>query len=115
MVEQHFLPGQLILRDLLAVDRTRLSNERTLLSYLRAGLTMIIAGVSGYNIFQNVYMRLAGLVFMLGGLTLVVYGVYRYVRMDRRLKKIASPEQMDTFACHIGPEEGPVEVSGQHE
>lgn len=36
----------LILRDYLALERTRLANERTLLTYLRSTLYLIITGVA---------------------------------------------------------------------
>jgi inner membrane protein YidH len=38
--------NDLILRDELAVDRTLLANERTLMTYLRFGVALLIAGVS---------------------------------------------------------------------
>lgn len=94
MIQRNFTPSQLILRDFLALDRTHLANERTLLSYFRSGLTMVIAGVSGYNIFQNIYMKLSGVGFAVGGLSLAAYGIFRYTQMDKRLKKVASPEQI---------------------
>ncbi|MBL8031437.1 MAG: DUF202 domain-containing protein, partial [Candidatus Doudnabacteria bacterium] len=47
----------LILRDHLAVDRTRLAVERAFLAYIRTGLTFLVAGVSGYNLFQSVWIR----------------------------------------------------------
>ena len=37
---------QLILRDVLAIDRTRLANERTLLAWLRTALMLLISGVT---------------------------------------------------------------------
>jgi len=39
-----FRRDELILRDVLAIDRTILSNERTVLAYLRSALTLFIVG-----------------------------------------------------------------------
>ena len=36
---------EMILRDVLAIDRTILANERTFLSYIRAFLNFIIGGI----------------------------------------------------------------------
>ena len=36
----------IILRDYLAIERTRMANERTLLSFLRTGLYLIMTGFS---------------------------------------------------------------------
>ncbi|NBS14914.1 MAG: DUF202 domain-containing protein, partial [Verrucomicrobia bacterium] len=43
---ERFKKSDLILRDELAIDRTVLANERTLLSYIRLAITLIIAGIS---------------------------------------------------------------------
>ncbi len=86
------LLSHLILRDFLAVDRTRLANERTLLSYLRTGLTLMIAGVSGYNVFQNVYMRGVSVVFTVLGIGFFIFGFVRYRKLDNALSYIHEPD-----------------------
>ena len=40
MIDEQFTAEELILRDHLALDRTRLANERTLLAYLRTALML---------------------------------------------------------------------------
>ena len=37
--------NEIILRDILAIDRTRLANQRTLLAYIRTGLYFIATAV----------------------------------------------------------------------
>ena len=42
-----FKPDQeIILRDYLAIERTRLANERTLLSYIRSSLYLMLGGIA---------------------------------------------------------------------
>ena len=43
----------LTLNDWLAVDRTRLANERTHLSYMRTVVSMIVAAITLYNILKG--------------------------------------------------------------
>jgi len=43
----------LILRDVLAIDRTRLANERTLLAWLRTGLMLLVSGVTLIKLFEG--------------------------------------------------------------
>jgi len=47
----------LILRYVLATDRTILANERTLLSYIRAFLNFIIAGISALKTFSDLSIK----------------------------------------------------------
>lgn len=37
---------EVILRDYLAIERTRLANERTLLSYIRSSLYLLLGGMA---------------------------------------------------------------------
>ncbi|MEX2120308.1 MAG: DUF202 domain-containing protein [Pirellulales bacterium] len=74
-----------LLRDRLAVDRTVLANERTLLSYVRTALALVIMGVTALHFWDAPLVRLAGvLTILLAGLILVV-GMGRYRRMQRRV------------------------------
>lgn len=41
------------LADRLALERTRLANERTLRAYLRSSLTLVIAGFTLINFFRE--------------------------------------------------------------
>ena len=41
------------LTDCLALERTRLANERTLRAYLRSSLTLMIAGFTRINFFRE--------------------------------------------------------------
>ena len=48
-----FNPDQkVILRDYLAIERTRLANERTLLSYIRSALYLLVGSIAFYQLID---------------------------------------------------------------
>ncbi|MGC1952034.1 MAG: DUF202 domain-containing protein [Gammaproteobacteria bacterium] len=71
---------QLILRDVLAIDRTRLANERTLLAWLRTALMLFVTGVTLIKLFEGVLaMEILGMVLLPAGLLAAGYGLRRYL------------------------------------
>jgi len=76
---------QIILRDFLALERTKLANERTLLSYIRSSLYLLLGGIAILQLedFENInflgYFSLALTVLLL------VIGIYRFQRLNRQL------------------------------
>lgn len=79
---------ELILRDHLAIERTKLANERTLFSYIRTSLYLLTAGI-GILQFDSI-SRLYWLAWicMVAGVILFFLGFYRFGKMSRYLKKI---------------------------
>lgn len=83
---------RIILRDHLALERTKLANERTLLSYLRASLYLFLGGSALIGLNHEVLGNLkwvgnAGLFF--SALFLII-GVYRFIILKRHLRKFVS-------------------------
>lgn len=79
---------QLILRDHLAIDRTRLANERTLLAWWRTGLTLVIAGVTLVKLFADEPLMVAGgYVMMPLGFATLAFGIYRYASVRREIRR----------------------------
>ncbi|OBQ55964.1 DUF202 domain-containing protein [Tamlana sp. s12] len=84
-----FKPDEkVILRDYLAIERTRLANERTLLSYIRSSLYLLIGAfaffeLKGYPNFK--YFALVCLVFCI---IFLVIGVMRFRLLKKSLKKL---------------------------
>lgn len=79
---------EVILRDYLAIERTRLANERTLLSYIRSSLYLLLGGIAFLQLegFPNFkYLSLLSLVF---SALFFVIGVYRFVLLKRSLKHL---------------------------
>jgi putative membrane protein len=77
----------LILRDVLAIDRTRLANERTLLAWLRTGLMLLVSGVTLIKLFEGqTLVEITGYVLIPLGLVAAVFGVYRFLRVQARIE-----------------------------
>lgn len=77
---------ELILRDYLALERTRLANERTLFSYIRTSLYLLTAGIGIFQIES--ISRLDGLawVCVVAGIFLFFFGFIRFWSMKKHLK-----------------------------
>lgn len=78
---------QIILRDYLALERTRLANERTLLSYIRTSLYMLLGGIAFLQMTEFREIQWLGYVSLgISGVSLVV-GITRYLVINVRLKR----------------------------
>ncbi|MCC5943876.1 MAG: DUF202 domain-containing protein [Bernardetiaceae bacterium] len=79
--------AQIILRDFLALERTKLSNERTFLSYLRTSLYMLLAAIAFLKIesLESVKWGVPLMLF-LSVVTLVI-GVGRFIYLKKRLRR----------------------------
>ena len=69
---------EIILRDYLALERTKLANERTLLSYIRSSLYLLLGGIA--------IIQLVGYVSLVLTISLVIIGVYRFQKLNKQLK-----------------------------
>jgi putative membrane protein len=78
----------LILRDELAVDRTRLANERTLLAYLRSAMALAIAGASIMHFSNEGWFWLIGLLCLPLGAFTGIIGTVRYRTMERAISVV---------------------------
>lgn len=84
----NFIREELILRDHLAIDRTVLSNESTLLAYVRTSLTVIAAGATLIHFFNEIYIKLFGVICVVAGIIILILGYLRYRKMDKLIKQI---------------------------
>lgn len=77
-------------RDLLALERTRLANERTLLAYIRTSLSLLAAAAVLFQFFSplNTYIAIAWLLASCGIVMLVV-GLVRFNTVRKELKASA--------------------------
>lgn len=77
--------NELTLRDYLAIDRTRLANQRTLLAMLRTGLYLILMSLTiwSLNVLEDLRW-LSGVVLLAGVLT----GVVGLILWNSQRKKI---------------------------
>ena len=83
---ERFEKSDLILRDELAIDRTILSNERTLLAYVRASLTLVIVGLTFLHFIEKGSLRIAGMIFIPLGILTGLYGWLRFLGMKRMIQ-----------------------------
>jgi putative membrane protein len=81
---------KMILRDHLAILRTRLSNERTLFAYIRTCIYLFLGGVAFIQI-GSIYpvMNLGYVSVALSGL-LLVFGLIRFYMLRRQLNSYYS-------------------------
>lgn len=79
---------KLILRDLLAADRTLLANERTLLAYIRTALTLFIAGVSFIQFFETLIVEIIGWLFIPFGIGVAWIGAIKFRRIKEPLDSL---------------------------
>ena len=84
----NFLKEELILRDHLAIDRTVLSNESTLLAYIRTSLAVIAAGATLIHFFDEIFIKLFGAICVIAGTIILVLGYLRYRKMNKLIKEI---------------------------
>ena len=75
------------LRDMLALDRTRLANERTALAYIRTVLALVAGGVTLMTLFDNRAAQAAGWALIGLGLVATGFGVSRVWRVRRHLQE----------------------------
>ena len=76
------------LRDTLAIDRTRLANQRTFLAFLRtsvyfSAMALTVIGVDKFEQLQDLSIPL----FVVSGILLFI-GVFSYLREKRKIRKV---------------------------
>lgn len=84
---QYNVQERIILRDFLAMERTKLANERTYLTYIRFSLYLLIGGIS---IIELEYLRE---LYYIGGIAVglsiigLVIGTVRFFQLKKQLKE----------------------------
>ncbi len=76
----------LILRDYLAIDRTRMANKRTFLAYVRTSLMLMGSGVSVIKLFStDTFSLVIGISLSISSLIIAIVGLKEYMDMKTRL------------------------------
>ncbi len=83
------------LTDELALFRTHLANERTLLAYLRSGVALVIAGASILHFVDGGWLLAVGLLCIPCGAVAATLGVVRFRAMSHSIRRRAR-------ACQAG-------------
>lgn len=92
-----FQPEQMILRDYLALERTAMSNERTLLAYVRTMIGVMAVGGTLIKLFEGRFFVLAGWFFICLSGVILVLGFIRYAKIEMVLSSIS---REDKFRDH---------------
>lgn len=75
----------LILREYLAIERTRLANETTLLAFIRTGLYFLVAGSTLGELVHTEFWRITGPLLIGIGLLIVLAGILRFVKVRKAI------------------------------
>ena len=78
---------KLIVRDLLAIERTKLANERTFLSYFRTAFVLFGTGLSILKIEYFSTVRYVGILLLIISLVVLLFGVIRLVQVRKGILK----------------------------
>jgi putative membrane protein len=76
----------LILRERLALQRTAMSNDTTLLSFIRTALYFSVAGLSVNTLLKVSYGVWIEIVFFSASLFILMVGIWKYIRQKRSLR-----------------------------
>ena len=87
MIYDHVERNELILRDTLAIDRTRLANQRTLLSFVRTGLYLIVTALAIFQFTHAGTQSWPAWVLIIVGTAVIIGGFINYSYMHRKIER----------------------------
>ena len=73
--------------EILALERTKLANERTLLSYISASLYLLLGGLALIQIRDFETIIWVGYVALVTCVVFLMVGIFRFVLLNRKLHK----------------------------
>lgn len=82
---------KLILRDHLALERTRLANERTFMAYIRSALYLIVGGLALMELHGTANLQWIGIVALALATIFAVIGIIRFTQLKKQLKSYYAP------------------------
>ena len=88
MAYEKFCKDELILRDELAIERTKLAEERTYLAYIRTGMTVSMGGIFFVGYFKEGLFSYVGYFALLIGAVFLGYGFYKHKKTMGLLRGI---------------------------
>lgn len=87
--------AELITRDLLAIERTRLANERTFLSYFRTSVVILSSGFAIIKLEVLDEISELGVVLLLLGPAILILGIIRFFYVKRQIKKYYKTKSLE--------------------
>jgi putative membrane protein len=79
---------EIILRDHLALERTKLANERTLLSYIRTSLYLVLGGIAFLGMRDLEEVKTLGYFSLILSIFVLLVGIIRFYQLKKHLKKV---------------------------
>jgi putative membrane protein len=76
-----------VIQDRLAMDLTSLSNERTLLNYVRTALAFLASGVALIHFFEAPGMVIIGWALLPLGVACAIFGILRFNHVRKILQQ----------------------------
>ena len=76
----------LIIRDWLAIERTKLANERTFLAYFRTFLVILGTGVTIMKLEFFEDLKSFGIVLVICSICILVIGIYRLIKVRKVIR-----------------------------
>ncbi|HEA30221.1 MAG TPA: DUF202 domain-containing protein [Leeuwenhoekiella sp.] len=81
----------IILRDHLSMERTKLANERTLLSYVRTSLYLVLGGIAFLGMQDLEKIKILGYFFIAISMVILIIGIARFYQLKRHLRRMYEP------------------------
>ncbi|MDT0677101.1 DUF202 domain-containing protein [Autumnicola musiva] len=81
-----------LIREHLALERTKLANERTVLSYIRASLYLLIGGLALLQIKEYEHVKWLGYLSLFICVVFITVGISRYIALERKLNRLLQPQ-----------------------
>jgi putative membrane protein len=82
--------SELIVRDYLAIERTRLANERTFLSYFRTFVVMLSSGIAVLHVDFLSDIKNLGIILIVVSPMILGIGIARLFYVKRQIQKYYS-------------------------
>ena len=79
--------ADLTLRDYLALDRTKLANERTYLGYMRTFISLLVAGVGFIRFIEIEAAKYVGILLCFISPLFFIVGTWKYYSMKKKIRK----------------------------
>jgi putative membrane protein len=86
---------RLILRDHLALERTRLANERTFMAYIRSALYLVIGGLALIQLEGHGELEWVGITSLAFSVIFAAIGMVRFYTLRRQLDSYYKPLEDD--------------------
>lgn len=84
---EYVVREKIILRDFLAMERTRLSNERTYLTYIRTGLYFLLGAGAMLKLVEFEQIRWLGWISLGISFVLFIVGTFRFILLRRQMRR----------------------------